>query len=640
MTQKTFDIDLIVEKLLIARKAYYRTGHPVMTDQEYDALENLVRQVDPTHPILHKVGEEPSSLWKKARHEIFMGSLAKVNTEDEFRDWAAKTSGRLTLQPKLDGLSLSMVYEDGKFVRAITRGKGITGEDISPNVSKMAEFVDKTSEEFTGSVRCEIILLKKDLDRINSVLDENDRYKNCRNAAAGISRRLDGKYCAYLHLIFYDISLGLGEEEKILSLRNLGFKTVPYSTGTIDQIINAHEELEEKRESLPYNIDGSVIKINDHETQVSMGIVSGRPKGQIAWKFDPPSAATVLLNVEAEIGRTGVITPVAILEPVEIDGSTIQRATLHNIAEIERLGVGIGDIVMVVKRNDIIPKIESVIEHKGVPIDLPDACPACGSPVESDGIRLTCSAEECPGKSFHRIMNFIKVAKIDSLGETLVEKLYDIGKLRSIADLYRLRLEDIAGLERWGLKSAQTIIDNINKVRTLDQVTFLAGMGIPTLSVKTAEELLGQFGTIESLQGATMEQIAGLRGFSDISAEKIVTGLQAFKEQIQETMELVTVTIAEKELGSLSGKSFCFTGTLDKSRTYYQAMVEKNGGKNDKSITKTTSYLVAGENVGQAKTEKAEKYGTEVISQKQFLEMIGDVVEEKPKLKTVSLFED
>ena len=644
MTQQ--ELNEIAKKLLKADTAYYNTGHPIMTDQEYDSLRETLKAYDSKHPYFEKVGDKPSSLWEKATHDIFMGSLEKVHTEEDFLKWAEKFKNEtFIIQPKIDGLSLSQRFDGGLFVQAITRGDGITGEDITPNVQKMYGFVKtpvpdldkfKTSSDF--SVRCEIVLNQEDLERINSVSDE-DPYKNCRNAASGISRRLDGKFCKYLGMICYDVSAILDEDEKIEFLKKLGFFVVPCVTGNIEKMIEVYNKFKkEERDRLPYGIDGMVIKINSWEKQKELGLVNNRPKGQIAWKFDPPSAATILREVTWEVGRTGVVTPLGHVEPVEIDGSTIQKVTLHNIAEIKRLGIGIGDLVMLVKRGDIIPKIETVIEHKNTPIAIPVKCPACKSVLDNNEIQLFCNNDSCPAKNFQRIMNFIKAAKIDNFGEALVERFYDMGKIRSIADIFTLKKEDISGLEGWGEKSADTIISNINSRKKMDPAIFLASMGIPTLSDKTAEDLIKKFGTLDRTRTATVKEISTIKGYSTVSANSIVSGLKSFEKQITEVLKHIEFQIQAG--GKLLGKSFCFTGEMTKPRSFYQSLVTKHGGKNDSSVTKTTSYLVCNEDKGSSKSRKAEQYGISIITEQLFMELVGETLPNKPKLVPNSLFDE
>jgi DNA ligase (NAD+) len=380
-------INQAVQKLIQADEAYYNTGHSTMEDQEYDSLRAFVKQNDPDHPYFDRVGNKPSSLWKKATHEIPMGSLEKVHTEEDFLKWAGKFGEDEVFisQPKVDGLSLEQLFDQGQFVQAITRGDGQVGEDITPNVALMSGF--RTPElnvnevmhpeiDLKGpySTRCEVILPKKDLERINSTITEKkDQYKNCRNASSGISRRLDGKFCKYLALKYYDILLStpLDENEKMDILKGMLLPTVPYYVGNGGHMVTLYNKLKGMRESLPYGIDGMVIKINSWKKQQELGVVKGRPKGQIAWKFDPPSAATLLLSVTWEVGRTGVITPLGHVEPVEIDGSLISKVTLHNIAQIRKLGIGIDDTIMLLKAGDIIPFVEKVID----PIYI---CPECG----------------------------------------------------------------------------------------------------------------------------------------------------------------------------------------------------------------------------------------------------------------------
>jgi DNA ligase (NAD+) len=642
-------IEASVKKMVEARQAYYNTGHPIMTDQEYDALEEMVRQFDPNHPIFEKIGSEPSSAWAEATHSVSMGSLDKAHTEEDILKWAKKFPGSIfSLQIKLDGLSVSIDYEQGIFKRGITRGDGIKGEDISPNIKKMKFFLPALpGQSLTASVRAEIMLSHEDFDRINETLPEGKKYSNPRSAAAGISRRLDGAYCKYLNLTYYDITEPLDEDRKLHRLSELGFFVPINFIGTIDYIVNEFNAFKHKRASLPFNIDGMVVKVCDQNIQKSMGMSKNRPRAQRAWKFDPPSSATVLSNVTWEVGRTGVVTPLGHVEPVVIDGSTIKKVTLHNVAEIARLGIGIGDTIVLSKRGDIIPKIESVIEHKGSPIEIPRNCPSCGSELKNDEIRLMCLSDECPRKNFTRILNWIKVVEIDQFGESLAEELSQQGKLKGIADIYRLQKEDISSIEGWGELSAETIIANIEKSKSLPAEKLLTAVGIPGISVSTSEELLKQYGSVPALFNVTVEQLVTVKGFSDISANSVVLGLQKYRSEIQALLQMVSLEIAEKKTeGLLAGQSFCFTGEMSQPRTYFQGLVVKHGGKNISSVTKDLTYLVCNENKGSSKSQKAEKYGVKVINENTFLGMIGEsshtVTPEKkiePKIESYSLFE-
>jgi DNA ligase (NAD+) len=663
------NVNEIVKKIIEADNLYYNNtpqpfplvgggeglGKP-MTDQEYDGLKALLKQQEPDHPLFAKIGDTvKSDLWEKATHQILMGSLDKVNTEEEFRVWASKYNEIYVLEPKMDGLSLSLDYEKGFFKRAITRGDGTIGEDISANVRKMKNFQNKLNKvydhEYSGSFRCEIIMPIEYFDKINSVLSESDRYENCRNAASGISRRLDGRFSQYLQLFFYDVDSVGDEETKIKFIRSLGLETVVYSIGDVEYIIKAYQQLKNFREKLPYKIDGSVIKINSWDKQQEAGERNGRPKGQIAWKFDPPGSATILESVSFEVGRTGVVTPLGHVQPVVIDGSTIKNVTLHNIAEIERLGVGIGDLVMVCKMNDVIPKIISVIEHKGVEIKIPTVCPRCGSLLENDGIRLFCRSTTCPAKNHYRIMNWIKVVGIDNLGESTVDELEKCHAIDSIKDIYKLNVETISAITG-GEKSAEKILTNINKTRTLPLQKFLAGIGIPTLSVKTAEDLVVNCKNIKDILSVTVEDLNKIKGYSDISSSAIVGGLKSFKDEILELLTVIKLEMVQ-EGGKLSGIAICFTGNMSQPRPIYQEIVRKNGGKCDSTVTKTTTYLVCNENKGSSKSMKAEKLGVKIINESEFLQLIGQsefiagkdcnrviTTEGENKIKNYSLFEE
>jgi len=645
MSKMTFDIESAIKKLLEARQAYYNTGHPIMSDLEYDALEEMIRQADPNHPLFEKIGAEPSSAWTEATHSVSMGSLDKVHTEEDVLKWAKKFPGSIfSLQIKLDGLSVSIDYEHGIFKKGITRGDGIKGEDISQNIRRMKFFVYALPgcPDLTASVRAEIMLSHEDFDKINETLPDGKKYSNPRNAASGISRRLDGTYCKYLNLTYYDITEPLDEDKKLHRLSELGFFVPINFTGTIDYIVNEFNAFKLKRASLPFGIDGMVIKACDQNIQKSMGMSKNRPRAQRAWKFDPPFASTTLLKVTWEIGRTGIATPLGHVSPVTIDGSVIRKATLHNVAEIARLGIGIGDIIALEKAGDIIPKIRSVIEHKNSPIEIPKNCPSCGSELENDGIRLMCLSDECPRKNFTRILNWIKVVEIDQFGESLAEELSQQGKLKSIADLYRLQRDDISSIEGWGELSADTIMQNIEKSRGISAEKMLTAVGIPGISVSTAGELLKQYGSIPALFNVTIEQLITVKGFSDVSAGNVVAGLKKYQDEIQGLLKIITLEIKEKAEGVLSGKSFCFTGEMSLPRSQFQAMVTRHGGKNLSSVTKDLSYLVCNEDKGSSKSQKAEKYGVKIIDETSFLGMIGEsshTVTPDKKIESYTLFE-
>jgi len=635
-----------IERILEADRAYYSSGHPIMSDQEYDALKDFVREKDPDHPILSKIGDTPSSSWEKTAHEINMGSLNKVHSEDEFRIWSEKFKGQtFVAQPKLDGLSLSLVYkkQDGKvtLARSVTRGNNEEGEVITPNVIRMRGVLTDLKLETDTVLRAEILLPNNDFDRINDILEEDDKYSNSRNAAAGISRALDGRFCEYLWVIPYDvIEFGketLNEDKKLELLATLGFKSPGQTTGDIEEMVKAYNHMKKNRDKYPFRIDGMVVKVSSSEVQQKAGHVNNRPRAQIAWKFDPPGAITEIKYVSFDVGRTGVVTPLGWINPVEIDGSVISKATLHNIAEIQRLQIGIGDIVMVVKAGDIIPKIVEVLEHKNKDIEIPLKCPSCNSELSNNGVQLKCINEKCPRRNFFRIMNWIKVLKIDGIGESLVDELQGVSKLPSIGGLYNLGVEDIASLEGWGKSSGEKIIEEIKKSQHTTPEKFLAALGIPGLAEKTAQKLLDHFDTIENLLAA--ESIESLKGFGDILASKILQGLKNYKDEVESLLKIIS--FESNTEGTLSGKSFCFTGPASKPRTFFQALVKKHGGTNSSSVTKDLKYLVSAPDWDSSKVQKAKKYGVTIISEQEFMDMIGESIQEdepKKKLEVTNLF--
>jgi DNA ligase, NAD-dependent len=631
------EINLVVKMMVEAREAYYNTGSPIMTDQEYDALEATVIEQDPQNPILEKVGHTPSESWIKETHQIPMGSLEKVNSSEEFRKWAKKYKDQVfIMQLKLDGLSVSLDYELGVFKRALVRGDGFEGENISDNVQLMKNFKGIIEGKISASVRAEMIISKEDFERINLSLSEKNRYANARNAASGICRRLDGMYCKYIQLIFYDVNVSADEDKKLEALTSWGLPIpTPHKIGDLEIMVAAFEKFNLIRKSLPIDIDGVVVKVCSNAVQQSAGTVRNRPKAMIAWKFEPPGAATTLLKVVWDVGRTGVVTPLAWLEPVIIGGSEISRVTLHNVDFLTKLNLGYGDLVRIVKAGDVIPYLASVIEHKGILIEIPTHCPCCQAELLNDGIKLTCPNDACSRKIFNRILNWIKVVEIETFGEKVVEAL----EISKISDIYKISKQDISQLGGWGDLSANTIITNINKTRTLKSVTFLAALGIPTISHSTAEELLKAFGSIQTLMEKSVEDIVRIKGFSKVSAGNVVSGLQKYKAEILELLTIISLKDKEEGSGKLSGVSFVFTGAMEKPRSFYQKLVEKNGGKNLSTITKETTYLVCNENKGSSKSMKAEQYGVKTISEKEFLNIIGIEKSEPEKgIESLSLF--
>ena len=495
---------------------------------------------------------------------------------------------------------------------------------------------------YSGSVRAEIVLDKAFFDQINSILPEDDLYSNSRNAASGISRRLDGQFCKYLRLICYDLAENQNETEKIEKLKFMGLDTPQQVVGNYQEMLGAYETFKDLRNSLPYGIDGVVIKVDSYKVQEAEGSVQNRPKGQVAWKFDPPGAATVLEKVTWEVGRTGVVTPLGHVTPVEIDGSIISKVTLHNIAEIKRLEIGIGDQVMIVKAGDVIPKITHVIESFSMVdnfVESPTICPCCGSTLTNNEIQLFCENPTCPAKELQRILYFIKTTKIDEFGESLAEKLFTEGKLRSLVDIFTLKKEDIAGVEGWGSKSADTIIGNITNQRVMAPEVFLSALGIPTLSTSTAEDLWAKYGDLTKILEATVEDICTMKGYSTISATKIVEGLKECRPLISSLLNHVEFEGQTKN-GKLAGQSFCFTGAMSKSRAFFQDLVKKHGGKNLSSVTKDLTYLVCNENKGSSKSQKADKFGVKIINEETFLKLIGEEIKAEIKIISPSLFEE
>lgn len=616
----------------------YYNGEGEISDAEFDALWDELKNLDPENEILKKIGTD-SGNFAKLRHVMPMGSQEKAANPEQFLGWASKhVYDEYFVEFKLDGASLELQYEHGKLIHAVTRGDGTIGDDITVNAKKMngvaAALFDLAGNliDYSGGIRGEVIMT-------HDVHKEKFSDKaNCRNAANGLMKRKDGEGCEYLKLIVYDAFSPSGnqpfndEESKINWLKSCGFNTVPLKICKSPQeVIEYRSHVMDIRNQLEYDIDGLVIK----ERQINFQDASrARPDRQIAFKFSLEEAVTILRGVDWSVNG-GTYTPVAVFDEVELNGTKVQRASLANPDTMKALGVKIGCKVVVVKRGEIIPKIESVIHEDALcesPVVFPDKCECCGSKLIDNGSRLYCPNKKCSKRILHQLLKWVQVADIRDLGETLVTQLFEKGKVQSISDLYKLSAEDLTpfflneeslAAEKKSL-GAEKVAASIQNHRKMSLAVFVAGFDIEGIGETTVEKLVAAgFNTLNALLNMTVEQASAVYGFAEILAKTAVDGLNENALEMRFLAENF-VEIVQDSAGKLVGQSFCFTGELHSmKRNDAEALVKANGGTCKSSVTKDLSYLVTNDvSSGSSKNQKAVKFGIPVINEEQFFKML------------------
>ena len=616
-------IQELSNKILQARSDYYN-NQPTVSDDVFDAWVDELKDLDPQNKSITMIGSETiPSEWKLEKHNISLGSLEKCSSDQEIEDWVKKTGCQnFILSYKIDGLSIECIYEDGNFVKAITRGNGMEGYAISSNVVKMQGFRAELTQKISCSLRGEIYLKKSDLQKYFP------DYSNARNAASGISKRLDGQGSEHLSLMFYecvsdDVEF-YTEMDKFLFIANdLGLDT-PYEShypSAADHIINHFRHIQDNvRKNLDYDIDGMVLTINSISAQLDLGSTNMRPKYSMALKFEAEKRETVVKEILWQTGSSGRITPVAIVESVQLAGAIVGRCTLNNVSFMRNLGVGAGSVVLIKRAGEIIPTICSVLENSVSEIDYPKLCPVCAAETCFDGEYLVCINFECSAQMAGRIKNWVNKLNLLDVGDTLIERLIESGIVSDISDLYRLTLEDLLSIERMGEKSANTVLNMLNSNKELTLEKFLGSLSIPTIGETVISMVTSAgYNTLESIRSASVEDFSKINGLGPVKSQNLYEGLQSYSELMEDLIDL-GVSIKEKK-GGLLGKSFCFTGALSIKRAEAESMVEKAGGS-IKSVGKGLDYLViADPNSNSSKAVKAKKLGTKCISEQQFLEM-------------------
>ena len=629
-----------LEKLIKYHQDLYYNGESQITDAEFDALWDELKSLDPDNLILKKVGAdgrtpETEGNFAKVRHLIPMGSQEKAANPEAFAEWAKKhVYDEYLVEYKLDGASLELQYENGTFVRAITRGDGTVGDDITANALKMGGLVktlqkstgDLFADEsyaLTGGVRGEVVMTHEVHKKHYS-----DKA-NCRNAANGLMKRKNGEGSEHLQIICYDAHF-VGEQPfadekgKMQWLKDCGFNVSPLVICKSVQEVNDYRaHVMDIRSTIPYDIDGLVIKGNEID---EADMARNRPDKQIAYKFSLEEAVTIIRNVIwSESGAT--YTPIAEFDAVELAGTTVQKASLSNPNMIKKLDLHIGSHVVVTKRGEIIPKVESLVQNPDGVIDIvqPEVCGVCGTKLVDDGTRLFCPNPGCPKRILHQIQKWINVLDIRDFGENLILRLFELGRIRSISDLYTLTVTELADLDRMGEKSATKVIASLNSHRDITLAQFIAGFDIEGFGEVQAEKLVAAgFNSLELLSAATSEQIAAVYGFADISAATFVEGISVCSKEMFSLVNTGTIRIKTGGGGKLTGKSFCFTGELvTMKRADAEKLVKENGGTAKSSVTKDLTYLVTNDtSSGSSKNRKAAELGISIINEETFLRLL------------------
>ena len=621
-----------ISQLEEASEAYYN-GNPIWTDSEFDAAVIQLRKHEPDHPFLKRIGA-PIPGKQKANHQIPMGSLDNANNEEEFRTWLSKNNVTIFLSHKLDGSSLELIYQDGSFVRAITRGDGEVGEDVTRNVLRSSNVPLSIHPSIT-SVRCECLIHK------NNWAEHFKGDANPRNSAAGTLRRHTGHNAQYLQFYAFDALLAAGNvdneiisfsksECNILTLLRRWFRVPFHALANDSESLMAWcREAEWVRETFPYEIDGVVAKIDDRAISQEMGDRDGRPRGQIAVKFTPRGGETVLQDVVWQVGHTGSLTPVGKVAPIGVGGTIIKRVTLCNMDEIKRLDIALGDAVEVIRAGDVIPKLVKCV-RKGFPrkpICPPTKCPECNSSVKKDGARIFCTNGECGGTSLGRVMTWIKKRNILDLGIGTVKA----AKIESIHDLYTMTLNQWANIEvgngRFGEKRAKKVIDALEKSKSVTLADFLGSIGIKGVGRSLAQCLCKELSleTVDDTFLVLPEHIIKLEGFGDSRAYEFCNWLLEHKEEVR---KLAAIMNFREELVMVnerifSGETICFTGKSPKPRKEMGRLAEAAGASTSSSITKNTTILVIADPDSQSsKAVKAREMGISLMSPEEFLNQI------------------
>lgn len=656
------------EKLEYYAKLYYDMDSPAISDYEYDMMMNRLKALEKEFPELitsdsltQKVGGHVKEEFKEVVHEVPLQSLQDIFSFEELKEFddrvrkvAEENNEELkyVVETKIDGLSTALKYENGILVQGATRGNGLIGEDVTNNLKTIKSIPKKLKENIDITVRGEVFIGTKEFDKMNEEREilEQPLFANARNAAAGSLRQLDSKITASRPLDIFVFNVQKYDENtfdaenshftELNKLSNLGFNVVPVRKlcNTIDEAIEAIKKIGETREKLSFGIDGAVVKVDNLRLREILGTTYKVPKWAIAYKYPPEKKETKLLDIVCQVGRTGALTPTAILEPVKVAGSTISKTTLHNEDFIKEKGLMIGDTVVIQKQGDVIPEVVDVIKEKRTGEErefvMPTVCPVCGAPVVREmGESVTkCTGIECSAKILRNIAHFVSKEgmDIDGLGIKIIEQLVDKGLIKNIADIYTLTVDEVASLKKNGKKFAQNLIDAINASKNNDLYKLITALGIRHIGVKSAKGLTRKYKSIDEIANASFEALSMVEDVGTITADSVYS---FFRQE--QTIDLIkklkkagvnTKVVENEENASyddrFAGKTFVLTGTLENyTREQASEIIEKLGGKVSGSVSKKTSYVLAGEEAG-SKLTKAQELGIKIISEQEFKEMI------------------
>ena len=663
-------IKYLADAVRYHRELYYNHSAPEISDAEFDALWDELKELDPGNEVLHEIGPEPLPGTVKVDHLFPMRSLDKGTSDEDIIHFVTQSTfggKRYLAQPKLDGSALSLEYIAGNLHRAATRGSGERGEDVTLNAKIVANVPSRLNSPVDCHVRGEVVMPL-------AVFEEKYREvsPNPRNLCSGALRQKhgDGKaeasdlvFCAY-DVKFPNQSPDVLNDSELLSwLQEVGIEPAPWkvfdSESPQKDMIDYTVEWSQKRPTYEYEIDGIVFKIDDLEQRENLGMTAHHPRWALAWKFPSQEAYSVLLDVDWQTGRTGAVTPVARIAPQMVGGVTVENVTLHNVGEVERLGIKIGDKVKITRRGDVIPKI---IENLGKAsqsdlqerfhadgtqfsaelsiqeIDIPNDCPACGRDLVMEGAFLRCVALECDARTARALTYWCRTLEMDGIGEKLIEALLERGLVETIADLYRLSHSQISDLDRMGDKSAYNVLDELSKTRTLNLARFLHALGIERIGPEVATTISQHFTSLEKLllwvDEGDDEELTTIDGIGEKVTTIFREGISKRRELIDELSQIITVTDeAESASGIFDGKSFCITGSLSRPRKEIALAIKNAGGKVVGSVSGNLDVLVAGENAG-SKLAKAESLEVEVWSEENLFSQISE-----PRKGPKTLFE-
>ena len=648
-------IDELVKLLNYHSQLYYVEDRNEISDYEYDMLQQELKGLEEQFPQFvrsdsptQRVGGKAVSIFEKVQHRVQMGSLQDVFSFEQVRSFIETVQQtvdkpQFVVEPKIDGLSVSLEYHNGELVMGSTRGDGFVGEDVTSNLKTIKSIPLKINEELPLiEVRGETYMPRNVFLKLVKEQEDNDEqpFKNPRNAAAGSLRQKDPKIAAKRKLDIFVFNVQQIEGKEITShkesldyLKSLGFKTIPNykRVSTADEVIKCIEAIGEKRFDLPYDIDGVVIKVDSLAQREVLGATAKVPKWAVAYKFPPEEKTSELLDIELNVGRTGAITPVAVFKPVFLAGTSVSRATLHNQDFINEKNISVGDIIKVRKAGDIIPEVLGSVEKHGDGVfTLPECCPVCGTKLvkSEEEAAVRCPNVECPAQIFRSIVHFASkgAMNIDGLGPQIVQTLLDNKLIASVADLYTLSADKLMQLDNFKEKSVNNLLGAIEKSKSnsLDRLVF--GLGIRNIGQASAKLLCDKFGDLDNIMKASAEEIAEIDGFGGIMAQSVYNAFheEHMKELIARLTECGINTKYEKVQidDRFAGKTFVLTGTLPTlKRSEAKALIEKYGGKASGSVSKKTDYVLAGEEAG-SKLDKAQQLGIEIITEEQFKEMI------------------